>query len=378
MPSLQGPLQALLLLLSPLCAASALSPLRLGSLFSVPLPGTASTSSAAPSAQLLLALCNSSSPQQLFSFSGSRVQHAASSQCVAFNNLSYNAPLTLQPCDSASPAQAWAYGSSALSNPAPFCGGLQGACIQWSGQESAVCTSSPPALGVGCLLGTWPTAEPTSWNNQLLLDSPSAGMIQMQHSSGGSAGPSGLCAAAVQPAPPGPPPVPTADVLAWSRKEVGCLYDYSMCTMVGSQGCSCSSPPPPADTWRPTDLDTDSWIQSGVSAGCKIHIFVAKHMCGFVSWKSNVGEDIGYNYSSSYSATPVDAVAAFVASVRKVGADPGIYYSLTNNARTNTCGGNILPNPQPGQISVTPEQYDALVLGHLRELYTQWGSLAEV
>lgn len=173
-------------------------------------------------------------------------------------------------------------------------------------------------------------------------------------------------------------PTPTADILAWSRREVMCLYDIDMCTYVNSQGCTCNSPPPPVNTWAPTQLDTDSWIKSGITAGCQIHILVAKHICGFLSWNSTSGASVGYNYSSAYSSTPVDVVAAFVQSANKLSQSIGLYYSLTNNARTNTCAGNILPNPQNGQIAVTPAQYDDLVRGHLEELWGNYGNLSEV
>jgi len=205
-------------------------------------------------------------------------------------------------------------------------------------------------------------------------------MIQGRFAISGGPSPSGLCVSAVPPPPPPPLAVPTADVLAWSRKELMCLYDFDMCTFAPSmlQGCDCGRPPPPVDTWAPSSLDTDSWVAAGMSAGCQIHILVAKHVCGFVSWNSSAGSELGYNYSSLYSSTPVDVVAPFVASVRKAGQAAGMYYSLTNNARTNTCGGNIQPNPTPGQIAVTPVQYDGLVKEHLTELWTNYGPLAEV
>lgn len=76
-------------------------------------------------------------------------------------------------------------------------------------------------------------------------------------------------------------------------------------------------------------------------SGCKIHILVAKHMCGWLLWPSRVGEALGYNYSTAYAAQPVDVVAAFVASAAALGQEVGMYYSLTNNARTNTCAGQV-------------------------------------
>jgi len=248
------------------------------------------------------------------------------------------------------------------------------ACISCSGLETAACSSTPPALGPGCRYGTWPTSVPTSWNNQLLRDSPAPGMLQARAASASGPSPSGFCAAVA--APPPPPPPPSPQVLAWARQEVGCLVDYDMCTMVGSQGCACSSAPPPADAWRPTALDTDSWIAAGLAAGCRYFILTAKHVCGFLTWNSTSVPQ--YEYSAAYSATPVDAVAAFVASARAAGAPYGFYYSVNDNARANVCGGRVQPNPQPGQVALTQAEYDAMVLTHLQELWGGYGPLFEV
>jgi len=330
-------------------------------------------------ATLAYALCDANSSQQRgFVASGGIIQKDGS--CVTFlPNGGYNSPLSLSSCDN-STQQSWVYDpvSQSFRNPPSRCGGLNGACIEWSGQEHGNCTTNPPSLGPGCIVGSWPSpssTSTTSWNDMFLLDSPVSGMIEAV-STTGLAG-SGLCVEAV---PPPPLPVPTEDVLVWSQKELMCLYDIDMCTYSPSelQGCDCSRPPPPVNTWAPSNLDTDSWIAAGMSAGCQIHILVAKHMCGFVSWNSTAGSEIGYNYSSLYSSTPVDVVAPFVASARKASQSVGMYYSLTNNARTKTCSGNILPNPSPGQISVTPVEYDSLVRAHLTELWSNYGPLAEV
>ena len=333
---------------------------------------------AAAIASLFLAPCNTSSPLQTgFAFAHDTVTQGG--LCVTFDaTLGYNAPLTLAPCVPAAPAQAWQLVGSFLQNPPASCGGLNGACISWSGQEFGACTFTPPALGAGCIIGSWPTSENGAWNSALAPDSPAPGMIQALHSTPSSTPPSGLCVAAVPPAPPPPPPRPTADVLAWSKKEVMCLYDIDMCVYSGSpQGCNCADAPPPASAWAPTHLDTDSWVAAGASAGCKIHILVAKHMCGFLAWNSTAGQELGYNYSTAYAASPVDVVAPFVRSVRAAGGGLGMYYSLTNNARTKTCAGVVQPNPAPGQIGVTPAQYDALVAAHLRELWGNYGALDE-
>lgn len=328
---------------------------------------------------ILLAACNVSDPLQRFSFNDTSVISLSTDlqgQCVAFAGSLGKVPLFLSPCNTSDPSQQWVYdnATSSFKNPDKACGpGWE--CLSWTGIEYSSCTSDPPSLGVGCALSAWPTGGPPGWNSELGVDMPSPGMIQALHAHPTGPSPSGLCAVAV---PPPPPPIPTADVLAWSTKEVMCLYDIDICTyMGGSQGCNCQDAPPPVDTWHPTALDTDSWLRAGVSAGCAIHILVAKHMCGFLSWNSTAGEDLGYNYSSAYSSTHVDVVAAFVSSARALQQPVGMYYSLTQNARTKTCAGNILPNPSPGQIPVTPAQYDDLVRSHLTELWSQYGELQE-
>ena len=258
-------------------------------------------------ATLLYAACNATDPSQTgFSLlPGSGVTQ--NGLCVTYDaDAGLNAPLELRPCSNVS-SQSWAYNANNA-----FSSTDAALSLQWSGQEHGACTSNPPALGPGCIIGAWHTSVPTTWNNAFLLGA--GGMIEAQYASGDGPSPSGLC---VSVAPALPPPVPTADVLAWSLRESMCLYDIDMCTFVGSQGCACNAAPPPPDTWAPTALDTDSWINAGVSAGCQIHILVAKHMCGFLSWNSTSASALGYNYSTAYSSTPVDVVDAFVKSARK-------------------------------------------------------------
>ena len=326
----------------------------------------------AASLALFYALCNASDPQQAgwVAGSGTVTQRGL---CVTYDaSAGSSAPLTLQPC-SGNASQVWSLTGGAFSSPS----GL----VAWNGQQTPG-VSATPALGPGCQVAGSPLPGGL-WNGLFDVNSPSPGMIQGRFATSGGPSPSGLCVSAATPPLAVPTAdalaVPTADVLAWSRKEVMCLYDFDMCTFTPSmlQGCDCGRPPPPVDTWAPSALDTDSWVAAGVSAGCQIHILVAKHLCGFVSWNSTAGKELGYNYSSLYSSTPVDVVAPFVASVRKAGMAVGMYYSLTNNARTNTCGGNIQPNPAPGQIAVTPAQYDGLVKEHLTELWSNYGAASE-
>jgi len=188
-------------------------------------------SAVASSPTLLFQSCNASDPLQLFDVAGGAVKwtDGDSSLCVSFDaTAGYDAPLILEPCAVGAPIQTWAYApapSSSFSNPSGMCAGPDGACLQWSGQEAGSCVSTPPALGPGCRIGTWPTSSPTTWNNQFAFGGAAGpGTIEAVWASTDGPTPSGQCATVTVPPPPVPP---TADILAWSEKEVMCLYGES-------------------------------------------------------------------------------------------------------------------------------------------------------
>ena len=171
--------------------------------------------------------------------------------------------------------------------------------------------------------------------------------------------------------------LPSAPVLAWQLKDVGCFVHYNMATMVGSQGCQDGvSVPPPLSAWQPTALDTDAWVSTCAAMGGSRIIYVAKHGCGFAAWNSSVQ---GYPYSAQNAPMPVDAVAAFVASARKAGLGVGFYYSDATNSYCRVSGGFVQPGvAKPGQMNVTQAQYNAFVVAHLTELWSNYGSLTEL
>ena len=71
---------------------------------------------------------------------------------------------------------------------------------------------------------------------------------------------------------------------------------------------------------------------------------------------------------------------AFVKSAHVAGLGVGFYYSSAHNSHTRTShDGLVQPGPLlPNQIRVTQQEYNALVLAHLRELWTSYGELEEL
>ena len=187
-----------------------------------------------------------------------------------------------------------------------------------------------------------------------------------------------LCARALPPLPPVPPPIPTASILSWLDNPVGCFVHFNMATAAGTQGCG-GGAPPPINTWAPTALDTDQWVQTCKSMGGSRIIYVAKHGCGFATWKSNVTLN-GYAYSITNSSYPeIDVVTSLVESAKKGGIKYGFYYSVVSNAYCNVQNGQVQPGPiNPSlQINVTQAEYEAIVIAHMTELNSQFGPLVE-
>jgi alpha-L-fucosidase len=171
---------------------------------------------------------------------------------------------------------------------------------------------------------------------------------------------------------------PTPQQLAWSRLEMGCFFHYNIATMRGIQGCTDNFVN--ISIWNPSDLDTDSWMKHAQDMGCEYAVFTAKHACGFISWPSKV-DLYGYNYSILNSPVPqVDVVGRFVQSAKKFGMKYGFYYSTSQNLYCNVYSGGLVKgnDTKPGMLNVTQEQYNEIVLAHLKELWSLYGELTEV
>ncbi len=56
----------------------------------------------------------------------------------------------------------------------------------------------------------------------------------------------------------------------------------------------------------------------------------------------------------------------------------GFYYTVVTNSYCNVQNGQVQPGAlKPGQIKVTQAEYEAFVIAHLTELWTNYGPLAE-
>ncbi len=79
----------------------------------------------------------------------------------------------------------------------------------------------------------------------------------------------------------------------------------------------------PAESFAPTDLDTDQWAETARDAGMKYVIFTSKHHDGFCLWDSPLT-----TYDVGSTTHKVDVVDRLAKSCQKYGIGLGLYYSL--------------------------------------------------
>lgn len=321
------------------------------------LPALASAMSAG--SKLVLAWCDASNSAQQFNVVAStQLVTDASGALCATQSSPFPAALTMQPCAPAGSApQTWAYNVSA-DWPLAFTHiDAGGDCSLWNTQ------GGPGYEAVGSTVGVYACSAPTPFDSVFRVGYPFAGALAAVYTSPNNSTFSNLCVEA-QPLPPSP--IGTPEQIAWQRSELACFFHMNMATMAGTQGCSGGSEPPDITLWNPQFIDTDAWVAAGAAMGCQRFIYVAKHGCGFAAWPSaaTINGSV-YPYSVRFAPNTTDVVASFAASVKKVGGGLGFYYSVGSNAYTTW-------------KQYPREQYDALVIQQLTELWSTFGPLAEV
>jgi alpha-L-fucosidase len=121
------------------------------------------------------------------------------------------------------------------------------------------------------------------------------------------------------------------------------------------------------------------------ATGAKYATLVAKHNCGFTTWPSAVSFETRDNTTSRYNYTVADSpisgtdvVQQFSKSAEKYGLGHGFYYSTVVNNFLNVQNSLVNATWSPGEIRITNETYDEIVIDQLTELWTNYGTLTEV
>lgn len=161
---------------------------------------------------------------------------------------------------------------------------------------------------------------------------------------------------------------PTKDQVEWADKEIGVIIHFDIQVFDPTLNYHDKSTLPPASIYNPTMLDTDQWMEAIKKIGAKYAVLVAKHGTGFCLWPTAV-----HPYSVAncpYKDGKGDIVGEFVASCKKYGIKPGLYY----NTNYNTYYGAGY-NPMTDEAR---QAYNQVVYKQLREIWGNYGELFEI
>ena len=76
----------------------------------------------------------------------------------------------------------------------------------------------------------------------------------------------------------------------------------------------------------------------------------------------------------------LDVVSQFVATMQKYGIGHGFYYTLQDNQYLGVCDGVAggCGSSRPGQMNVSQDEFEAIAIAQLTELWTNYGNLTEI
>jgi len=171
-------------------------------------------------------------------------------------------------------------------------------------------------------------------------------------------------------------PRPTPAQLAWQDCEIGLLYSFDLAIAAGGDYPRNNASRQRYDPvkYNPVKLDTDQWIEAAKAAGAKYAVFTATHFNGFMQWQSDL-----YPYGVKQAAWrngKGDVVADFVASCRKAGIKPGIYYSTHRNVYQTVWGHYV--DWGKGRGTEKQRAYNRIAERQLEELCTRYGELVQI
>lgn len=169
--------------------------------------------------------------------------------------------------------------------------------------------------------------------------------------------------------------LPTPAQLAWQDCEIGLLYSFDLAIAAGDETPNNAA----RKTWdpnlyQPARLDTDQWIEAAKACGARYAVFTATHFNGFMQWQSDA-----YPYGlkqTAWRGGKGDVVADFVASCRRAGIKPGIFFSVHRNVYHQVWGHYV----DWGKGRGTPAQarFNRIAEKQMEEICTKYGPLVQI
>lgn len=157
----------------------------------------------------------------------------------------------------------------------------------------------------------------------------------------------------------------------YMNRGFGAFFHWNMSTFGPDEWAAADQA---IDTFAPTDLDIDQWLDAVAAAGCKYAVLTTKHHDGFALWPTAYAAPLHDPYSiaeTTWYATngSPDVVGLFVAGCQTRGLAPCLYFSIwdtTYETRTGT------------DETSDAASYIAMIELQLNELLTGYGPITAV
>jgi len=178
---------------------------------------------------------------------------------------------------------------------------------------------------------------------------------------------------------------PSAADLAYQELEIGAFFQYNIGLYGQKTGnYACGAGPLPPSAFAPSGtINTDTWLTTAKALGAKYALITVQAGCGFLLYPSEVRHSGGplagqiYNQTVRESAyAGGDLVKQFVDSCHKYNIRPALYFQAAMNVYCHVRSG-IVAGGGPWPCGAQ-EDYDTLVLGHLSEVWANYGDLVEI
>lgn len=122
-------------------------------------------------------------------------------------------------------------------------------------------------------------------------------------------------------------PIPQAFPSEFQRKQMDRKYGMFIHFGINTfNDCEWSYGDLPLDSYKPTEIDADSWVKNARDVGMTYVILITKHHDGFCLFDTKYTD-----YCVRNTPNPTDVVAAVSAACKKYGIKLGMYYSLWDN-----------------------------------------------
>lgn len=169
--------------------------------------------------------------------------------------------------------------------------------------------------------------------------------------------------------------LPTPAQLAWQDCEVGLIFHFDLPIAAGDTASNNATRKTfDPNLYQPRQLDTDQWMEAAKACGARYALFTATHFNGFMQWQSDL-----YPYGlkqTSWRNGKGDVVADFVASCRKAGIQPGIYFSVHRNVYRQVWGHYV--DWGKGRGTPPQDKFNRLAEKQMEELCSRYGPLIEI